>query len=98
MPRDDGGRSLLGSFLRRFLGQFNAGCLTHMRAPSKKNSKPRRRDASAKLQPLELTRAAPRIDIFEVGHRAGGMAYVELGRRARLASLIIGVTGGAIGR
>src|SRR5437762_5663685 len=51
----------------------------------------------AKLQPLELAAVAPSVDIFEIGHRARGMADIELGRWARLTPFIVVVAGRAVG-
>src|SRR5579862_5686690 len=52
---------------------------------------------SAELHTLELAAAPPLVDIFEVGQGAGRMADIELGGRTGLASLIVVVTGRAIG-
>src|SRR6476620_5256816 len=35
------------------------------------------RSRSAKLEPFELSVTAPAVEIFEVGHRAGGIADIE---------------------
>src|ERR1700704_4914374 len=56
------------------------------------------RPISPELQPFELAGAAPGVDIFEIGHRAGGMADIQLGGRTRLASLIVVVAGRAVRR
>src|SRR5262249_13829452 len=46
----------------------------------------------AELDALKLAAAAPRIDIFEVGERTGGMADIELRCRARLVPFIVVIT------
>ena len=83
-----------------FLGRFDAGCLGHTRALPRKKELQIRDGAMPQrnCSPSNSAGAAPCIDIFEVGHRAGGMADIELGRRARLASLIVVVAGRAVGR
>src|SRR5262245_37561777 len=53
---------------------------------------------STEFQPFELAGVAPRFDVFEVGSRAGGIADIELGRRTRLAALIVVVARSAVGR
>src|SRR5258708_16547058 len=54
--------------------------------------------ALAELQTFELAGVAPRIDVFEVGHRARGIADVETRRRTRLSPLIVVIAGRAVGR
>src|SRR5579872_6509 len=53
--------------------------------------------ALPELQALELARAAPFVDVLEIGEGAGGVADVVLRRVAHRLALVVVVAGGAVG-